>query len=74
MPHSPYFGPGFLATLHLSQSIPNQGLLERFFIDFEAYIYPEEIFDPKKGFFQIPDGIGLGFEPDINVLKDYRVK
>lgn len=73
MPHSPYFGPGFLATLHLSQSIPNPGLLERFFIDFEAYIYPEEIFNPKKGFFQIPDGIGLGFEPDINVLKDYRV-
>ena len=74
MPHSPYFGPGFLATLHLSQSIPNPGLLERFFIDFEAYIYPEEIFNPKKGFFQIPDGIGLGFEPDINVLKDYRVR
>ena len=23
MPHSPYFGPGFLATLHLSQSVPN---------------------------------------------------
>ena len=74
MPHSPYFGPGFLATLHLSQSFPNSGLLERFFIDFEAYIYPEEIFNPKNGFFQIPDGIGLGFDPDINVLKDYRVK
>ena len=59
MPHSPYFGPGFLATLHLSQSVPNSGLLERFFIDFEAYIYPEEIFNPKNGFFQIPDGIGL---------------
>ena len=74
MPHSPYFGPGFLATLHLSQSVQNSGLLERFFIDFEAYIYPEEIFNPKNGFFQIPDGIGLGFDPDINVLKDYRVK
>ena len=74
MPHSPYFGPGFLATLHLSQSIASPGLLERFFIDFEAYIYPEEIFNPKKGFFQIPDGIGLGFEPDINVLKDYSVR
>ena len=74
MPHSPYFGPGFLATLHLSQSVSNSGLLERFFIDFEAYIYPEEIFNPKNGFFQIPDGIGLGFDPDINVLKDYRVK
>ena len=27
MPHSPYFGPGFLATLHLSQAIPNSGMI-----------------------------------------------
>ena len=73
MPHSPYFGPGFLATLHLSQSVPNSGLLERFFIDFEAYIYPEQIFNPKNGSFEIPNDIGLGFDPDKNVLKDYRV-
>ena len=74
MPHSPYFGPGFLATLHLSQSMPNPGLLERFFIDFEAYLYPVDIFNPKDGFFKTPDNIGLGFDPDINVLKDYTVK
>lgn len=73
MPHSPYFGPGFLATLHLAQSMPNQGLLERFFIDFEAYLYPKEIFTPKDGFFETPNNIGLGFEPDINVIKDYAV-
>jgi len=73
MPHSPYFGPGFLATLHLAQSMPNQGLLERFFIDFEAYLYPTEIFTPKDGFFETPNNIGLGFDPDINVIKDYAV-
>ena len=74
MPHSPYFGPGFLATLHLAQSMPNPGLLERFFIDLEAYLYPEDIFTPKDGFFKINGGIGLGYEPDVNVLKDYIVK
>ena len=73
MPHAPYFGPGFLATLHLAQSMPNQGLLERFFIDFEAYLYPTEIFTPKDGFFETPNNIGLGFDPDINVIKDYAV-
>jgi D-galactarolactone cycloisomerase len=73
MPHSPYFGPGFLATLHLAQSIPNAGLLERFFIDFDAYLYPEEIFNPKNGVFQAPTNPGLGFDPDLNVIKDYRV-
>ena len=74
MPHSPYFGPGFLATLHLAQSMPNPGLLERFFIDFEAYLYPEKIFNPKDGFFEISDQIGLGLDPDIDVIKDYRIK
>ena len=74
MPHSPYFGPGFLATLHLAQSMPNPGLLERFFLDFEAYLYPEEIFNPQDGFFKVPNGIGLGFDPDKNVLKDYLIK
>ena len=74
MPHSPYFGPGFLATLHLAQSMPNPGLLERFFIDLEAYLYPEDIFTPKDGFFKINGGMGLGYEPDVNVLKDYIVK
>jgi L-alanine-DL-glutamate epimerase-like enolase superfamily enzyme len=74
MPHSPYFGPGFLATLHLAQSMPNPGLLERFFIDFEAYLYPEKTFNPKDGFFEISDKIGLGLDPDIDVIKDYRIK
>ncbi len=74
MAHSPYFGPGFLATLHLVQSMPNPGFLERFFIDFEAYIYPKEIFTPKDGIFKISEGVGLGFDPDIHVLKDYIVK
>jgi len=74
MPHSPYFGPGFLATLHLAQSMPNPGLLERFFIDFEAYLYPKEIFTPQDGFFKTPDTIGLGLDPDKDVIKDYAVK
>ena len=74
MAHSPYFGPGFLATLHLAQSMHNPGLLERFFIDLEAYLYPVEIFNPKDGYFKINGNIGLGYEPDANVLKDYIVK
>lgn len=31
MPHSPYFGPGLLATLHLSLSMQQTPLLERFY-------------------------------------------
>ncbi len=73
MPHSPYFGPGFLATLHLAQSIPNSGWIERIFIEPEAGLYPKELYNPVKGSFTVLDDIGLGVEPDLDVIKTYRV-
>ena len=73
MPHSPYFGPGFLATLQLSSYLPNPGMIERFYVTPEAYLYPNEIFNPLNGFFSCPDGCGLGKEPDEYVLKDFKV-
>ena len=73
MPHSPYFGPGFLATLQLAGALPNPGLVERFFIRPEASLYGEWI-DPVGGSFRIPDGPGLGLEPDPDVIREYRVQ
>ena len=72
MPHSPYFGPGFLATLHLmaARSAPGS-LIERFHIDLEASLYGDWI-DPKDGAFHIPPGPGLGLDPDPKVLQTYR--
>lgn len=71
MPHSPYFGPGFLATLQLAGALPNPGLVERFFINPEASLYGDWI-DPVEGGFRIPDGPGLGLEPDLDVIREYR--
>jgi L-alanine-DL-glutamate epimerase-like enolase superfamily enzyme len=73
MPHSPYFGPGFLATLHLAQAIPNSGMIERIFIEPEAELFANSIYDPKDGAFGVPDGYGLGLEPNPDVIKTYRV-
>jgi len=73
MPHSPYFGPGFLATLHLAQALPNPGMIERIFIDPEADLYPGGIYDPVDGSYGAPGGPGLGIEPDADVIKTYRV-
>ena len=73
MPHSPYFGPGFLATLHLAQALPNPGLIERLFIDLEADLYPGGTYDPEDGLFGAPSGPGLGVEPDPDLIKTYRV-
>ena len=72
MPHSPYFGPGFLATLHLLAAQPRPGLAERFHLDLEASLYGDAV-DPVSGMCRVPDGPGLGREPDPDVIRDYRV-
>jgi len=73
MPHSPYFGPGFLATLQLAQTIQNPGMIERIFLEPEADLYPDVPYNPTNGLFATPSGPGLGMEPDPDVIKTYRV-
>lgn len=72
MPHSPYFGPGFLATLQFAASQPVECYLERFFCELEASLYGELI-DTVNGYFIVPDGPGLGCEPNEDVLREYTV-
>ena len=71
MPHAPYFGPGFLATLQLMAALPDSGLAEWFYLEREACLYGEAI-APRGGTFHLPEGPGLGAEPDAQVIKDYR--
>ncbi len=73
VPHSPYFGPGFLATLHLLAADPNAFLAEHIYLDVEAYPYGA-LNQPEGCSFRVPDGPGLGADPDSNVLRDYRVE
>ena len=35
-PHSPYFGPGLIATIHFAASVPERPPVERFYLDLEA--------------------------------------
>lgn len=72
MPHSPYFGPGFLATLQLAAALPETGLIERFHLEPEGRLYGDLI-DPVDGAFRLPEGPGLGMEPDEDVIREYRV-
>jgi L-alanine-DL-glutamate epimerase-like enolase superfamily enzyme len=71
MPHSPYFGPGFLATLHLTAARGQPGaLVERYHMDLEASLYGDLI-DPVNGAFAVPQGPGLGPDPNPDVIKTY---
>ncbi|MEE9209848.1 MAG: enolase C-terminal domain-like protein, partial [Kiloniellales bacterium] len=72
MPHAPYFGPGFLATLQLMAALPESGLAEWLYVEREACLYGAAI-APARGLFRLPEGPGLGAEPDADVIKDYRV-
>lgn len=72
MPHSPYFGPGFLATLQLAAAHPTETLIERFYMNLEASLYGDFV-NPVNGDYGIPQGPGLGAEPDPDVIRDYRV-
>lgn len=71
MPHSPYFGPGFLATLQLMAARGEPGgLVERYHMDLEASLYGEFV-TPVHGSFVLPTGPGLGRDPDPDAIKTY---
>lgn len=66
VPHSPYFGPGLLATLHVLAAAEIEEPLEYYFADLDQPPYPALI--PRDGFVAVPDGPGLGLEIDPAVL------
>lgn len=71
MPHSPYFGPGFFASLHLAAARPSIRALEYNFVQPDAWLADVESLR-RGGEFTVPAGPGLGFEPDPAVMKRYR--
>jgi L-alanine-DL-glutamate epimerase-like enolase superfamily enzyme len=72
IPHSPYFGPGFLATLHL-MSIRSEGLIEVFYMKRAACLWRGRVDADTNGYVPVPQGPGLGYDPDLKVMEQYRV-
>ena len=70
MPHSPYFGPGYWATLHLVSAQLHCELFEYFYVKPEAFLDPSAPV-PKGGLIDVPTQPGIGFEPDPELLKRY---
>ncbi len=71
MPHTPYFGPGYWATLQLMATRQNCEQFEHFFVQPEAYL-DGDIPLPVDGFVSVPQRPGIGFEPDPELLERYR--
>lgn len=73
VPHNAYFGAGYLASLHLNAALAPDAPFERLFVDLEASPYHELVLT-KDGKVAVPNGPGLGRDPDMDVLRKYLVR
>lgn len=71
-PHSPYYGPGLVATLHLCAALAPEAWVEHLFYDFTSGPFGDAVI-PARGRFRLPDGPGLGADPDLRVLRELAV-
>jgi L-alanine-DL-glutamate epimerase-like enolase superfamily enzyme len=71
-PHSPYYGPGLLATMQLFAAHPEFGAVELFYCELESHLFPEGLTKAAGGKLRLPSGPGLGADPDLQVLRRYQ--
>jgi D-galactarolactone cycloisomerase len=72
VPHAAYFGPGLLATIHACAAQAREVWVERFYCDFAETPMGDAI-NPVGGRIAIPQGHGLGVDPDPEMLKAMAV-
>ena len=72
-PHSFYYGPGYLATLHLVASCSHSPLVEHPYYRIEGYPYGADALT-ENGQVKVPTQPGLGFDPRPEFLHKYRVR
>ena len=73
VPHSAYFGPGLLASIHCIAAMPKETLVERYDCDFELNPLHDAIDANANGRITIPQGPGLGLDPEPAVIERLRV-
>ncbi|HUZ75314.1 MAG TPA: mandelate racemase/muconate lactonizing enzyme family protein [Stellaceae bacterium] len=72
-PHSPYFGPGLVATIHVIAALGEGMVCERFYVTLGASPLGDAV-DATAGAMRVPQGPGLGVGVDERVLARYRVE
>jgi L-alanine-DL-glutamate epimerase-like enolase superfamily enzyme len=74
MPHSFYDGPGLLAAIHATAALGTaDSMIEWRRFDLEATIYGD-VLNTHGGRISVPQGPGLGIDPDPDVIRAYRWK
>ena len=72
-PHSPYFGPGLLATLHLAAVFPQIEYAEMFGARLTTPLFDGVGLPGPDQRFVIPNGPGLGADPIAEVIDRFRL-
>jgi len=71
MPHTFYDGPGLLAAIHATAALGTaEAMIEWRYFDLEAQIYQGAL-TPQNGRIPVPQGPGLGIDPDPDVIHAY---
>ena len=71
IPHCPYYGPGFHATLHAAAVREVVDDVEMLWVAPEAWLCDVAALRSGQRV-RVPEGPGLGFEPDLDVIERYR--
>lgn len=70
LPHSPYFGPGFLTTLHMAAAFPQMIQVEYLYVDPTAWLI--DLQPIRQGAeFVLNDQPGIGLAPDEAVVAKF---
>ncbi|WP_147198664.1 mandelate racemase/muconate lactonizing enzyme family protein [Pantoea sp. CCBC3-3-1] len=72
LPHSPYFGPGFLTTLHLANAYHNISEVEFLYVEPQAELFAYDTIR-QGNVFSISDRPGIGMDPDPAVISRYTL-
>ena len=72
VPHCAYFGPGYLASLHIAACLEQEAPLERLYMNLETAPFSPFTL-PQHGKTSVPQEPGLGCDPDEALIARYRV-
>ncbi len=71
MPHSPYMGPAYLASMHLITALQPESMLERLYLQEIPKDFYSGQFKPKGGETIVSKNIGLGDEPKMSIIEEH---
>jgi len=73
VPHSAYFGPGLIATAHVTAALSRAPVVERLYVDLADDPFGDWSV-PKGGYLDVPQGPGLGIDPCEKTLAKLAIE